>query len=402
MIFKFVGKDNQGKVRRGDVEAGGVEQAAGILRDLKIVPVKIVPRKRSLPGFSVLKEHLGRVGGGEVAVFTRQLATMVSSGLPLSRSLEVLIGQTRNERFEEVLAQILRDVQAGSSLSTSMSKHPQVFSKVYVSLVRAGEASGSLDKILLRLAENQEKQQAFIGRTRGALIYPLIVSVGMVAVFIIMIVFVIPKLTAMYKDLGAELPLPTRIIIAFSDFLVSFWWVTILAVAAGGAGFARLGKTAAGKKALARVSLRLPIFGKITTKTQLAGVSRTLALLIESGVPILEALDISRGSVSNLLYAQALTEVTRSVEKGSSLSGSLARNDLFPSILSQMIQVGEETGNMAGVLSRVGEFFENEIDQLVKNLSSALEPIIMVLLGVMVGFLILAVILPIYSLTSQL
>lgn len=402
MIYTFVGKDQEGKIHRGDVEAHSVEQAAEILRDLKVVPVKIAPKKESFLSLDFLTSYVGGVSGREVAVFTRQLATMISSGLPLARSLEVLVGQTENKKLREIIAGSLRGVQAGSSLSASLSKYPRTFSTVYINLIRAGEASGALDKILLRLAEAQEKQRTFINRTRGVLIYPAIVSVGMVIVFIIMILFVVPKLTVMYKDLGAELPLPTRMTIAFSDFLIGFWWVLLLAFLAVVAGFGRFKRTARGQKTIARIFLRLPIFGKINTQTQLATLSRTLALLIESGVPILEALEVSRGSVSNLLYSEALTEVNRAVEKGSSLSRALTKNKLFPSLLSQMVEVGEETGNLSEVLSRVGEFFESEIDQLVKNLSSALEPAIMVLLGVMIGFLILSVILPIYSLTSQL
>jgi len=327
---------------------------------------------------------------------------MVGAGLPLARALEILANQTLNPRFQEILSSSLRDIQAGASLSSSLEKHEGVFSRVYLSLIRAGEASGALDNILLRLAENQEKQREFVGRTRGALIYPAIVVIGMGGVFVMMMTFVIPKLMDMYKDLGADLPLPTKIMIGVSGLFTNFWWAMLLIAGVIAFGSWRFSQTDQGRHLFARAILRLPIVGPISSQSQLTEVTRTLSLLISSGVPILTALDISKGAVSNVLYLEALERAAVSVEKGAPLSATLKNDPIFPASMGQMVEVGEETGKVDEVLDKVSKFFESEVDQQVKNLSTALEPIIMVLLGVMVGFLILSVILPIYSLTSQL
>ncbi len=400
MIFTYTAKDGEGKTKAGFVEAVSTDQAAEVLRGRRLVPTEI--REKQTSSVSTILKQLQGVSEKEKTIFTRQLATMVTAGLPLARALEVLVGQTRNPRFREMLSASLRDIQAGVSLSSSLEKHEGIFSRVYLSLIRAGEASGALDSILKRLAENQEKRQKFIGETRGALIYPAIVIVGMGGVFVMMMTFVIPKLTDMYRDLGAELPLPTKIMIGLSDIMTGFWWLILLLAVLTAFGLWRFSRTVPGRYLFARLVLRLPIVGPISGQSQLAELSRTLGLLISSGVPILTAMDISKGAIGNVLYLEALDRAAVAVEKGAPLSEAMKREPLFPVSLAQMVEVGEETGKVDEVLFKVSTFFENEVDQSVKNLSTALEPIIMVLLGVMVGFLILSVILPIYSLTSQL
>ena len=400
MIFSYTAKDAEGKTKSGFIEAASTDQAAEILRGRRLVPTEI--KEKRISPLTLLLRRVRGISEEEKTVFTRQLATMVAAGLPLARSLELLVNQAPNPRFQEILSSSLRDVQAGVSLSSSLEKHEGVFSRVYLSLIRAGEASGALDTILLRLAENQEKRREFIGRTKGALIYPAIVVVGMGGVFVMMMVFVIPKLMDMYKDLGADLPLPTRIMIGISGLFTNFWWALILLAAGFAFGFWRFSQTKQGRYFLARIILRLPIVGPISSQSQLTEMTRTLSLLIASGVPILTALDISKGAVSNVLYLEALERASVSVEKGAPLSASLKNDPIFPPSMGQMVEVGEETGKVDEVLAKISKFFESEVDQSVRNLSTALEPIIMVLLGVMVGFLILSVIMPIYSLTSQL
>ncbi len=400
MIFIYNAKDSGGATKTGFVEAVSTDQAAEILRGRRLVPTEI--REKQTSSATLFLKQLQGVSEKEKTIFTRQLATMVAAGLPLARALEILVGQTRNPRFKEMLSSSLRDVQAGASLSSSLEKHEGIFSRVYISLIRAGEASGALDNILKRLAENQEKRQSFIGQTRGALIYPAIVVVGMGGVFVMMMTFVIPKLTDMYRDLGADLPLPTRMMIGLSDLMTGFWWLILLFLGLAVFGGWRFSRTAQGRYLLARFVLRLPIVGPISSQSQLAELSRTLGLLIQSGVPILTALDISKGAVGNVLYLEALDRAAVAVEKGAPLSAALKKDALFPISLAQMVEVGEETGKVDEVLFKISTFFESEVDQSTKNLSTALEPIIMVLLGIMVGFLILSVILPIYSLTSQL
>lgn len=400
MIFTYTAKDTSGKTKAGFVEAATTDQAAEILRNRNLVPTEI--REKKVSSLSLLLKQLRGISDEEKTIFTRQLAIMVNAGLPLARALEILTVQARNPRFREILSSSLRDVQAGASLSSSLEKQAGVFSPVFLSLVRAGEASGALDKILLRLADNQEKRREFISSTRGALIYPAIVVVGMVAVFVMMMTFVIPKLTAMYKDLGANLPLPTKILMGISDLFTNFWWLLLLLTVATAFGAWRFAQTSTGRYLWARTLLRLPIVGQISSQSQLAEMTRTLGLLVGSGIPILTGLDIAKGALGNVLYREALERATVSVEKGSPLSTVLKNDPLFPSSLGQMVEVGEETGKVDEVLFKTSHFFESEVDQAVKNMTTALEPLIMVLLGIMVGFLILAVILPIYSLTSQL
>ncbi len=400
MIFSYTAKDSEGKNKSGFIEAASTDQAAEILRGRRLVPTEI--KEKRISPLTLLFRQLRGISEEEKTVFTRQLATMVAAGLPLARALEILVNQAPNPRFQEILAASLRDVQAGVSLSTSLEKHEGVFSRVYISLVRAGEASGALDKILLRLAENQEKRREFIGRTRGTLIYPAIVVIGMGGVFVMMMTFVIPKLMDMYKDLGADLPLPTKIMIGISSIFTNFWWAMLLLAGVIGFGSWRFSQTNQGRYLLARLVLRLPIVGHISRQSQLAELTRTLGLLIQSGVPILTALDISKGAVGNVLYLEAVERASVSVEKGAPLSATLKNDPIFPPSLGLMVEVGEETGRMDEVLAKISTFFESEVDQSVKNLSTAIEPLIMVLLGIMVGFLILSVILPIYSLTSQL
>ncbi len=400
MIFTYTAKDTEGKTKTGFVEATSTDQVAGILRGRQLVPTEI--KEKEVSSLSLFLKRLRGISEEEKTIFTRQLATMVAAGLPLARALEVLVAQTRNPRFSEVLSGCLRDVQTGSPLSSSLEKHEDVFSRIYISLIRAGEASGALDKILLRLADNQEKQREFVGKTKGALIYPAIVVVGMVAVFVMMMTFVVPKLMDMYRDLGASLPLPTRILMGISDLFTHFWWALLLLGVLGVLGILRFKKTTYGRYFLARLVLRLPIVGPISSQSQLSELTRTLGLLIGNGIPILTALDIGKGALGNVLYLEAIERVAVAVEKGAPLSSALKSDPLFPPSMGQMVEVGEETGKVDEVLFKISHFFESEVDQSVKNLSTALEPLIMVLLGVMVGFLILSVILPIYSLTSQL
>lgn len=400
MIFTYMAKDTSGKTKTGFVEAATTDQAAEILRSRNLVPTEI--KEKEVSSLSLLVKQLRGISDEEKTIFTRQLAIMVNAGLPLVRALEILTVQARNPRFREILSSALRDVQAGASLSSSLEKQAGVFSPVFLSLVRAGEASGALDKILLRLADNQEKRREFISNTRGALIYPAIVVVGMVAVFVMMMTFVIPKLTAMYKDLGADLPLPTKILMGISDLFTNFWWLLLLLTVATAFGAWRLMQTSTGRYLWARSLLRIPIVGSISSQSQLAEMTRTLGLLVGSGIPILTGLDIAKGALGNVLYREALERATVSVEKGSPLSTVLKNDPLFPSSLGQMVEVGEETGKVDEVLFKTSHFFESEVDQAVKNMTTALEPLIMILLGIMVGFLILSVILPIYSLTSQL
>ncbi|MEX0587541.1 MAG: type II secretion system F family protein [Patescibacteria group bacterium] len=399
-IFNYIIKDLAGKTLTGTVEAPNPTLAGDILRERKYVVISLAEKKEG----GIVQQLLQRFQGvklGEKTIFARQLATMVSSGLPLTNALEILRVQSSSERMSGALGGMLADVQGGTSLAKAMAKHPDIFDKVTVSLVEAGEASGKLDVLLTQLADNMEKEADFRSKTRGALIYPAVIGVAMTGVFIIMMIFVVPRLTALYEDIGAELPLPTRILIAISNLLVNGWWILLVVLGIGGyLGYKYL-QTEKGKYRIANFTFKFPIFGKLNKESELARFSRTLGLLIGAGIPITQALEIVAAAMGNILYRDAILAAEKQVEKGVPLSVPIRADPNFDPLVAQMIAVGEETGKLDEVLEKVAGFFEAQAESSIKNLSTALEPIILVILGVMVGGLVLAIITPIYNLTTQ-
>jgi len=399
-VYNYIIKDPTGKTITGTVEAPDITLAGDILRERKYVVISLTEKKEG----GLIEQFLQRFRGvklSEKTVFARQLATMVSAGLPLTNALEILRVQSATEQMREVLGGMLADVQGGSSLAKSMSKYPEVFDKVTVSLVEAGEASGKLDLLLTQLADNIERERDFQSKTRGALVYPAVIGVAMLAVFIIMMVFVVPRLAALYADIGAELPLPTKILIGISNILVHGWWAVLIFSGLIGYFAYYYLRTEKGKYKVAAFTFKLPIFGKLSKDSELARFSRTLGLLIGAGVPITQALDIVAAAMSNILYRDAILAVENVRHRGVPLSIPIRADPNFDPLISQMIAVGEETGKLDEVLEKVAKFFESQAEQSVKNLSTALEPAILIVLGVMVGGLVLSIITPIYNLTTQ-
>jgi type IV pilus assembly protein PilC len=341
-----------------------------------------------------------RVKLDDVVAFTRQMATMITAGLPLSESLSILEIQSK-PALSKVVGEILRDVQGGNTVADSMEKHRNVFTDVYISLVRAGEAAGALDRVLKRLASNLEKEKEFRAKTKGALIYPAIITIGMVIVAAIMMIFVVPKLASMYEDFDAELPLPTLILIGISNFVSSFWYLVIGMGVAFVIGLNYWKSTPAGRFQWDRIMLAMPVFGKLKTQIILAETTRTMSLLVGSGISLVEALEIVRGVIDNGVYREAIEQSMKNVKKGIPFSVTLARQGLFPPLLPNMVAVGEETGKMDEVLLKVSKYFEEEAEHMIKGLTTALEPLIMIVLGVGVGFLVISIIMPIYNLTNQ-
>ena len=326
---------------------------------------------------------------------------MVAAGLPITESLIILKSQSKSS-MGKVVSQILADVEGGESMSKAFLKHPTVFSPTYIALVKSGEAGGVLDTVLVRLADSLEKQQEFKGKVKGALIYPTIIIIGMVIVAFIMMIFVIPRLTSLYSEFNAELPLPTRILIGISDAVIKYWPITLSLVAGGLYTFQAYRKTKAGRIKTDEIAFKIPIIGELSKEVILTELTSTLSLMVGAGVSILEGLNITSEVVSNVVIGNALKDVSHQVERGFPVSFAFAKHpDAFPFILSQMVAVGEETGKMEEVLSKVSHVFEVESDQKVKSLTAAVEPIVMVILGLGVGFLVIAIILPIYNLTSQ-
>ena len=397
--FNYKAKDKQGRLVIGEVEATGVNDAAKLVRGKGLYVISITPKIDS--PLSIIRRLRDRVTPRDVTTFTRQLSTMINAGLPITEALLILRSQSKGS-MGKIVAQITADVEAGESLSGGLGKHPKIFSPTYVALVKSGEVGGVMDAVLARLADNMEKQQEFGGKVKGALIYPAIIVIGMVVVSLVMMIFVIPRLTSLYSESNAPLPLPTRILIGISGFLINYWYIMLALLGIGLYLFSLYRATKIGRRKTDELIFRVPVFGELQRQVILTELTRTLALMVGAGVSILEALNITADVVGNTVISEALKDAAKQVEKGFPISFSFARHpEAFPFILSQMVAVGEETGKMDEVLTKISHIFEVESDEKVKGLTSAIEPLVMVLLGLGVGFLVIAVILPIYNLTSQ-
>lgn len=397
--FSYKAKDSQGNDVKGRVEASEQKQALAILREKNYVPYFISKESENFLDY-LYKKFFKRVSISEIAVFTRQMATMINAGLPLTEALAILHSQGKS-LLCEAIGMILRDVEGGATLGDAFQKHPEIFSPVYIALVRAGESAGVLDNILVRLADNLEAQREFRSKIKGALMYPIIIVLGMVVVAFIMMVFVIPKLVSLYSEFDAKLPLTTQILITVSKLAASFWWLIILAVFGLIYLYRIFNSKRETKRILDKWKFKIPIFGKLQIQVVLAELTRTLGLLTGAGVSIVEALQISAKAAGNVNIEEGILEASRQVEKGFPLSATLAENPFFPHILPQMLSVGEETGKIDEVLLKVARYFQSESEESIKGLTTAIEPLIMIVLGVGVGFLVISIIMPIYNLTSQ-
>ena len=395
--FSYTAKNSYGKSVAGTVDARTPEVAVSLLKNQNLTVISIQEKKeRAVDILSNLKG----VPFGEVVTFTRQLSTMISAGLPISRALEVLSNQSVNKNFKKIITEVLRSVEGGVSLSMALGVHSRVFSNTYVSLVRAGESSGKLDIILKKLADNMEADRDLNSKFKSAMIYPAVILVAMVAVFIILMIFVMPQMSEMYKNMNIELPATTKLMIALSDFMVKYVYIVVLAIVGIVIGVRSFTTSEKGKIIMSDIAIKIPVFGKITLQKDFASFSRTLSLLINSGVPIVEALNTVSMIMSSQTLKDYVSNAARQVEKGNSLSSYFKSTTQFPPLLGQMAGVGEETGKMDEVLERVAVYYEGEVNNLVKGLTTALEPIILVMLGVMVGFMIISIITPIYKITS--
>lgn len=382
-------------MRKGIVEAQSEQSAVQVLRDQKMIIIELHEIGNTKSLFAMGQ----KVKFDDVVNFTRQLSTMIGAGLPLTDALSILQVQVP-PALQTKVADVLRSIEGGSTFANALKHHPETFSRVYIALVSAGEAAGVLDTILIRLADTLEKQREFREKTKGALIYPVIVVIGMLLVAAVMMIFVLPKLTVMYEDFDVELPFVTKVLMNTSEFMSTYWYVMAVAIFIGVYVFKQWKKTKVGAFQFDAIVLKLPIFGKIKSMVLMAEFSRTLALLASAGVSLVEALNIVQEVADSEVMRKALGEVAKDVEKGNSLATSLAKHPVFPMIVSQMTSVGEQTGKLDEILNRVAGYFENESEHAIKNLSTAMEPIIMVILGAGVGFLIVAIIVPIYNLTS--
>lgn len=397
-LYTYTAINTTGRKVQGSVDSRTREIAISLLKNQGLTVIAISEKRESILDFIM---SIKGVPQAELVAFTRQFSTMISAGLPIARALEVLANQSENRGFKKIILDILRSIEGGSSLSSALGRYPDVFSRTYQSLVSAGESSGKMDVILKRLAETLEAQRELNSKLKAAMVYPVIVIVAMMVVFIILMVVVVPKLADMYKSMNVPLPFVTQAMISVSAFMVHYL-IFVLGGVAGAFFLIRwFAKTTEGKFIMSELIFRAPVFGKINKMKDYAQFSRTLSLLISSAVPIVEALNIVSTIMSSNSLKMAVVDASKQVEKGNSLSNYFKTSKYFPTLLSQMSGVGEETGKMDEVLERVAIYYEGEVDNLIKGLSSALEPIILVMLGVMVGFLIVSIITPIYKIMTS-
>jgi type IV pilus assembly protein PilC len=398
-LYIYKASDKAGRRKTGSVQAQSKAAALSLLKDQGLYVVSIVEKRDSpLAAFNIFN----RVRDGDVVAFTRQFSTMMSSGLSMSRALDVLASQSSSQLLRKIVREVLQDVEGGASLSSSLSKHPKVFDTTYQALVSAGEASGKLDVVLNQLADNLEASRNLKAKFKTAMIYPTLVVFAMVGVFVLMMVVVIPQLADMYESMNVDLPVMTQVMISASDFMVDNLILVAIVSFASVFGIRYFIQTPTGGEYVSFISFKLPVFGKINKKKQITEFTRTLAMLIGAAIPIVDALKIVANVVTNLELRRATLEAASIVEKGSSLSDYLISNKLYPPLVGQMAKVGEETGKMDTTLEDVADYLESEVNHAVDGLSAALEPLILIMLGGMVGLLIVSIITPIYQITSAL
>ena len=390
MLFDWEGKDKNGKLVRGEMRAGGEAMLNASLRRQGILVTKV--KKRRVSGGKAIKQK-------DIAVFTRQLATMMRAGVPLIQSFDIVARGSPNPRMTRMLTDIRSDVETGTSLSSAFRKHPLYFDALYCNLVEAGEAGGILEALLDRLAIYQEKTMAIKNKIRSAMIYPVAVMVVAFIVLAVIMIFVIPAFKDVFSSFGADLPAPTLIVIAMSEFFVKYWYLIFLLIFGGAYVFFESWKRSVKmQKTMDRLLLRVPVFGDLVRKSSIARWTRTLSTMFAAGVPLVEALDSVGGASGNAVYQEATEQIQKDVSTGSALTTSMQTTGVFPVMVVQMCAIGEESGSLDQMLGKAAEFYEDEVDEAVKGLSSLLEPFIIVILGVMIGGIVVSMYLPIFKL----
>src|SRR5215210_5250753 len=395
-LYTYRALDKQGEIVQDKTEGSG-EMA--VVHELRQQGLLVIDVKEQGAGQKDILAPLTRIKLGDLVVFSRQLATMINAGLPIVRSLYVLSEQTENPKLNDVVVVVRKDVEAGSSLSEALEKHPKVFSRLYVEMVKAGEVGGILDGVLLRLADQLERDQDLRRKIRSALTYPIVVLVIAILAASFMLIFIVPVFAQMFQDLGGTLPLPTRICMLLSNILTSFWGILVYAaMALAVVLFLRWKKSEQGRKVWGRAVLRIPAkIGDVVKKATLARFARTLGTLSAAGVPIMQAIETTATSSGNWIVERALLKSRDAIREGIPIYKPLEEEPVFPPMVTRMIAVGEETGDVDGMLTKIAEFYESEVDAAVKALTSIIEPLLIVVVGGIVGGIVISMYLPMFK-----
>ena len=397
-VYVWKGRTTAGEIQTGELTLESQEEALAALRKRRII-ISSVREKKAEMKFSMPK-----LGGGvttrDLAIFTRQFATMINAGLPLVQCLDILSKQTEKENFRTTIAQVMRDVEAGTTLAEALGKkeHSKVFDELFVNMVEAGEAGGILDNILQRLATYIEKAEALKRKIKGAMVYPAVVMSVAVLATVFMLIFIIPTFARMFTGFGADLPLPTKIVMGLSTFLRSYWWILLGTVVVGAVAFQRYYITEKGHMQVDKLLLRVPVMGDVIRKGAVARFTRTLSTLISSGVPILNGLEITARTSGNRVIQEAIMSARASIREGETIAAPLRQSTVFPQMVVQMISVGEETGALDDMLGRIADFYDDEVDTAVDSLTSLIEPVMIVFMGGIVGGMVIAMYLPMFKL----
>ncbi len=397
--FEYKARDNQGGIVQGIIDAPSENVAASVLVDKGMIVLSLTEKKEG--GFSIDLPFLNRVKAKDLVVFSRQLAVMASASVPIVQALRILVNQTENPRLKVIVSDVADEVDGGAKLSQALAKYRKVFSDFYIAMVRSGETSGRLDDVLNYLADQQEKDYDLSAKIKGAMIYPAFILSGLLVVGVIMMIFVVPKLTAIILESGADLPTTTKILIFISDFMRSYWHILLLFLIGVVGGVAWFSKQKTGRVVVDHFKLKIPIFGGLWKRIYLVRMTRSLSTLIAGGVPLTTALEITADVVGNYVYEDLIRRTIREVEDGNSVATLFLKSNDVPAMISQMMSVGEQTGRLDEILGKITDFYSREIENMVANMVSLIEPMIMLMMGIGVGLMVAAIIMPMYQLATS-
>jgi type IV pilus assembly protein PilC len=398
-LFEYQAKDKVGKPVNGVSEAVDERTLVELLRKQQLIIIAVKPKKKKEKSSAKAKMG-GKIKLGELVLFSRQLATMIDSGIPLVQALEILTEQIESPGFRAIVGEVKRDVATGSAFYDALAKHPRAFSPLFVNMVKAGESSGALDDIMERLASYLEKTDSLVRKVRSAMVYPMVVTSMAIIITLVMMVKVVPVFKSIYADFGGDLPLPTLILTAISDFLIKWFFLWMGAIVVFFISLRRFIATERGTVLFDRFKLDMPVFGVIMRKVAVSKFSRTLSTLVKSGVPILQALEIVGKTANNRVIESAVDRVRASIREGENITNPLMRSKVFPPLVVRMISVGEQTGELEKMLTKIADFYDDQVDAAVSSLTSLIEPLVIAFLGIVIGGIVICMFLPIFQLAN--